>query len=58
VKAAPQRMLWASNWPHPTAPKDAFPDDANLLDLLLEWAPDEAVRRRILVDNPAELYGF
>lgn len=58
VKAAPQRMLWASNWPHPTAAKDAFPDDANLLDLLLEWAPDEAVRRRILVDNPAELYGF
>jgi D-galactarolactone isomerase len=58
VKAAPQRMLWASNWPHPTAPKDAFPDDANLLDLLLEWAPDEAVRRRILVDNPTELYGF
>ena len=58
VKAAPQRMLWASNWPHPTAPKEAFPDDANLLDLLLEWAPDEAVRRRILVDNPAELYGF
>src|SRR5207245_1777610 len=55
VKAAPQRMLWASNWPHPTAAKDAFPDDANLLDLLLEWAPDEAVRRRILVDNPAEL---
>ena len=58
VKAAPQRMLWASNWPHPTAAKDAFPDDANLLDLLLEWAPDEVVRRRILVDNPAELYGF
>jgi D-galactarolactone isomerase len=35
-----------------------MPDDANLLDLLLEWAPDENVRRRILVDNPAELYGF
>jgi len=58
VKAAPERMLWASNWPHPTAPKDAPPDDANLLDLLLDWAPDESVRRRILVDNPAELYGF
>ena len=58
VQAAPERMLWASNWPHPTAPKDNMPDDANLLDLLLEWAPDEAVRRKILVDNPAELYGF
>lgn len=58
VKAAPERMLWASNWPHPGEPRDAMPDDANLLDLLLEWAPDESVRRKILVDNPAELYGF
>jgi len=58
VKAAPQRMLWASNWPHPTAAKDAMPDDAALLDLLLDWAPDDATRRMILVDNPAALYGF
>ena len=58
VDYAPERMLWASNWPHPSAPKDAVPDDADLLDLLLEWAPDDATRRRILVDNPAALYGF
>jgi D-galactarolactone isomerase len=58
VKHAPERMLWASNWPHPSAPRDAIPDDADLLDLLLAWAPDAAVRRKILVDNPAELYGF
>jgi D-galactarolactone isomerase len=58
VKHAPERMLWASNWPHPSAPRDATPDDADLLDLLLEWAPDDATRRRILVDNPAALYGF
>ncbi len=58
VRAAPERMLWASNWPHPQEPRNAMPDDADLLDLLLEWAPDEAVRRKILVDNPAELYGF
>lgn len=58
VRAAPERMLWASNWPHPSAPPDALPDDANLLDRLLEWAPDAAVRTRILVDNPARLYGF
>jgi D-galactarolactone isomerase len=58
VKHAPERMLWASNWPHPSAPKEAIPDDGELLDLLLEWAPDDATRRRILVDNPAELYGF
>lgn len=58
VKHAPGRMLWASNWPHPSAPKDQVPDDADLLDLLLDWAPDEATRRKILVDNPAQLYGF
>jgi D-galactarolactone isomerase len=56
VKAAPERMLWASNWPHPG--KDWLPDDAEHLDLLLNWADDEATRNRILVDNPAELYGF
>lgn len=58
VKHAPERMLWASNWPHPSAPQDAMPDDAALLDLLLDWAPDDATRRRILVDNPIALYGF
>ena len=56
VKAAPERMLWASNWPHPSVTEK--PEDAALLDILLDWAPDEATRRRILVDNPAELYGF
>jgi len=58
VRHAPERMLWASNWPHPSEPEGAKPDEAALLDLLLEWAPDEATRRKILVDNPAELYGF
>ena len=58
VRHAPERMLWASNWPHPSAPKDRMPDDADLLDLLLDWAPDEAVRRKILVDNPTEFYAF
>ena len=58
VKHAPERMVWASNWPHPSAPKDKVPDDADLLDLLLDWAPGEATRRKILVNNPAELYGF
>jgi len=58
VNHAPQRMMWASNWPHPGNRKPAPPDDQALLDLLADWAPDEAVRKRILVDNPAELYGF
>lgn len=56
VRAAPERMVWATNWPH-LALKDK-PDDATLLDLLLDWAGDEATRRKILVDNPAALYGF
>lgn len=56
VRAAPERMLWASNWPHPSAPRDRIPDDAELLDVLLDWAPDEATRRAILVDNPGTLY--
>jgi D-galactarolactone isomerase len=56
VATAPERMLWASNWPHPG--KDWLPDDAEHLDLLLDWVVDEAVRNRILVDNPVDLYGF
>ena len=58
ARAAPERMLWASNWPHPSAPANRKPDDAQLLDVLLDWVPEEATRRKILVDNPARLYGF
>lgn len=58
VRAAPERMLWASNWPHPTVPVTERPDDAVLLDVLLDWVGDDATRHRILVDNPADLYGF
>ena len=57
IKVAPERMVWGSNWPHPTE-KKIKPDDAVLFDLLPAWAPDEALRRRVLVDNPATLYGF
>ena len=56
LRAAPERMIWASNWPHVSARE--LPDDALLLDLLLDWAPGEATRRRVLVDNPQVLYGF
>jgi len=56
IKAAPQRVVWASDWPHPTE-KDK-PNDAVLFDLLAEWVPDAATRTAILVDNPATLYGF
>jgi D-galactarolactone isomerase len=57
IAHAPDRIIWASNWPHPSA-GDALPDEADLLDLLLEWAPDEATRAKILRDNPAALYGY
>jgi len=50
-------MLWASNWPHPMVKKN-FPDAAALLDLVADWAGSDAVRQRILVANPAKLYGF
>jgi predicted TIM-barrel fold metal-dependent hydrolase len=56
VAAAPERLVWGSDWPHPTEADK--PDDAVLFDLLSGWAPDAATRHRILVDNPATLYGF
>jgi len=56
VKAAPERLVWGSNWPHPNEPRK--PDDALLFDLMARWAPDEATRHRILVENPAMLYDF
>ena len=58
IRAAPEKIVWASNWPHVGAKPNSKPDDAGMLDLLLDWAPDEAVRRKILVDTPARLYGF
>ena len=55
---APDRMVWATNWPHPMSPANRKPDDAMLLDMLLDWVPDEAARKKVLVDNPAQLYGY
>ena len=56
VEAVPERLVWGSDWPHVT--ETHKPDDAFLIDLLSEWADDEATRERILVTNPAVLYGF
>jgi 2-pyrone-4,6-dicarboxylate lactonase len=56
IAAAPQRVLWGTDWPHPNV--KWMPDDAALLDLFPLMAPDEALQRQILVDNPARLYGF
>lgn len=57
VAARPDRIVWASDWPHVFV-KGQMPNTTDLMDLLADWVPDEAIRRRVLVDNPAELYGF
>lgn len=69
VAANPDRIVWGTDWPHP----DSYPradrkatdvappidiDDGRLLNLLVEWVPDVAIRQKILVENPARLYGF
>lgn len=56
VAANPHRLLWASDWPHTGLSSD-MPNDGELLSLLADWVPDAATRRRVLVDNPAALYG-
>ena len=55
VDAAPDRVLWGTDWPHPNIAGD-MPNDGDLVDLLAEAVEDEAARRRVLVDNPARLY--
>ena len=69
IAANPDRILWGTDWPHPDSatapgrkPTDLAPflqiDDARLLNQLPVWAPDAAIRKKILVDNPARIYGF
>ena len=56
VKAAPDRMVWGSDWPHPT--EKQRPDDKALFSLFAQWVPDAELRHQILVDNANTLYGF
>ena len=68
IAANADRIVWGTDWPHPTGtppggkPTDVTPllqiDDGRLLNQLPVWAPDAAIRKKILVDNPAQLYGF
>ncbi len=69
IEANPDRVLWGTDWPHPDStpypgrkPSDIMPlykiDDGLLLNHLPQWAPDPAIRKKILVDSPARLYGF
>ena len=57
VAAAPGQLVWGTDWPHVML-DTAMPNDADLCDLLAAWVPAAATRNRILVDNPARLYGF
>ena len=57
IAANEDRIVWGTDWPHPVF-KGNMPNDGALLDQLRDWAPDEALRKKILVDNPQVLYGF
>ena len=57
VAAAPQRLVWGTDWPH-VMKKKRMANDGELADLVERWIPDAQTRARVLVDNPAELYGF
>ncbi|MGI9393225.1 MAG: amidohydrolase family protein [Boseongicola sp.] len=57
VRANPDQLVWASDWPHPHIPTP-MPNDGDLLDMLADWVVDTKTRNKILVDNPARLYGF
>jgi predicted TIM-barrel fold metal-dependent hydrolase len=69
IEANPDRIIWGTDWPHPDStlrtdikPTEVRPlyqiDDGRLMNQLAVWAPDAAVRKKILVDNPTRLYGF
>ena len=57
IEAAPERIIWGTDWPHPAC-RIPMPNDGDLLDQLFDWAPDESVRERILVENPLKLLGI
>jgi 2-pyrone-4,6-dicarboxylate lactonase len=57
IEANEDRIVWGTDWPHP-AVKGVMPNDGALMDHLADWAPDAAVRKKILVDNAEALYGF
>jgi predicted TIM-barrel fold metal-dependent hydrolase len=63
IAAAPDRLVWATDWPHPAVPGHmpanfVMPDDGDLLDILGEWTGDAALQKKILADNPRRLYDF
>ncbi|MDE2611775.1 MAG: amidohydrolase family protein, partial [Burkholderiales bacterium] len=57
IEAAPDRVLWGTDWPHPNISKD-MPNDGELVDLMFRFCDDAGLREQLLVTNPARLYGF
>jgi predicted TIM-barrel fold metal-dependent hydrolase len=58
IERAPHRMVWGSDWPHVAiTDQRRMPTTGDLLDLLVDWTPDKAIQRQILVENPLKLYG-
>lgn len=59
IDRAPERVIWGTDWPHSEVWEPGrMPNDGDLLDMMLDYAPDEEARRKVLADNPARLYGF
>jgi 2-pyrone-4,6-dicarboxylate lactonase len=57
IKAAPERIMWGTDWPHPNK-YVVNPNDGDLVDAFGDWVSDDAMRRRIMVDTPAAFYRF
>jgi len=57
MRANPERLMWGTDWPHPSIPMEIMPDDGHLLDVFCAWTPDERTRKHILVDTPTKLFG-
>ncbi|MGN6573446.1 MAG: amidohydrolase family protein [Pseudolabrys sp.] len=56
LRANPERLMWGTDWPHPSIDAAVMPDDGHLMDLFYAWTPDEGMRRTILVETPARLF--
>jgi 2-pyrone-4,6-dicarboxylate lactonase len=57
IEAAPDRIMWGTDWPHPNK-YVVNPNDGDLVDAFGDWVTDDTMRRKILVDNPAGFYRF
>ena len=57
VRANPEALVWGGDWRHPRV-EGEMPDAGHLFELFQQWTPDRATQQRILVTNPAKLYGF